>query len=257
MLAWAVLSLAAAGFSWQSHRRFSTAITEAFNQQQGLGVRLIERLVQQHINEAMLLLTHVRDEIRRSAETGPPDFSSFPAAVASRRLDQFIALSVFAEDGSVLFASQPTERWDLVTLARVETVDPETVMTPFLSERFFTPAGRPTAFVVVPFRLRGGAGGLFYVAGELNIRHYMLTALQTVIGKDIGLLIADGEGDIYLIANVEHTLPNPWSREHLTAGANCQACHAAGSFDDLKQTKPATSWSTPTIVRRGARCSTG
>ncbi len=32
----------------------------------------------------------------------------------------------------------------------------------------------------------------------------MLTALRTVIGKDIGLLISDSRGDVYLIANVEH-----------------------------------------------------
>jgi len=238
VVAWAILSLAAAGFSWRSHRLFSTAIAEAFNQQQGLGVRLIERLVQQHINEAMLLLTHVKDEIRRSAETGRPDFSSSPAAIASRRLDQFIAVSVVAEDGRVLFASQTSEPWNPLTIARVDKVDPETVMTPFLSERVFTQDGQPTAFVFVPFRLPNGKGGLYYVAGELNLRHYLLTALEPVIGKDIGLLIADYEGDIYLIANVEHELLSLMQHGNLfNAVEKCQTCHTAGSFDDLKQTK--------------------
>lgn len=238
VLVWAMLSLVAAGFSWRSHLQFSTAIAEAFSQQQGLGVRLIERLVQQHINEAMLLLTHVRDEIRRSAETGRPDFTTTAAAMAARRIDQFISLSVIGEDGRVLFASQPSGQWNPLALASVEALDPETALTPFLSERVFTPAGQPTVFVFVPFRLRGAEGGLCYVAGELNIRHYMLTALQTVIGKDIGLLVADSEGDIFLIANVEHEMLSLMEHGNIfTAEAQCNTCHAAGSFDELRQTE--------------------
>ncbi len=236
VLAWAVLSLAAAGFSWRSHRQFSDSITEAFNQQQGLGVRLIERLVQQHINEAMLLLTYARDEIRRSAETGRPDFRSSPAAIASRRIDQFISVSVVADDGRVLFSSRPTTPWDPLTIARVDRVDPETAMTPFLSERVFTTDGEPTAFVFVPFRLPGEDGVLYHMAGELNLRHYMLTALEPVIGKDIGLIIADYEGDIYLIANIEHELLSAMQHGNVfTPDKQCNSCHAAGSFDDLKR----------------------
>ena len=56
------------------------------------------------------LLTHVKDEIRDSAETGRPDFTTSPAAIAARRIDQFISVSVIAEDGRVLFASQPSDR---------------------------------------------------------------------------------------------------------------------------------------------------
>jgi hypothetical protein len=78
----------------------------------------------------------------------------------------------------------------------VENRDPENPMTPFLSKRVLSPSGRPTSFIFVPFRLRSGDDGLYYVVGELNIRHYMVTALQTVIGKDVGLLIADYQGDI-------------------------------------------------------------
>jgi signal transduction histidine kinase len=237
VLAWAVLSLAAAGFSWRSHHQFSSAIAEAFNRQQGLGVRLIERLVQQHINEAMLLLIHVKDEIRKSAESGRPDFESSPAAIAARRIDQFISLSVVDENGRVLFASQPQAPWNPLTIARADRIDPETVMTPFLSERVFTQDGQPTAFVFVPFRLPGGEGGLYYVAGELNLRHYLLTALEPVVGKDIGLLIADYEGDIYLIANVEHELLSMMQHGNLfTAETKCHGCHAPGSFDDLRHT---------------------
>jgi len=237
ILAWAIFSLAAAGFSWHSHRQFSTAISEAFNQQQGLGVRLIERLVQQHINEAMLLLSNAKDEIRRSSETGRPDFTSSPGAIASRRIDQFISVRVIAADGRVLFASDPSIPWDPRTLTRVDTIDPENALTPFLSERSFTPAGQPTAYVFVPFRLRGGAGELYYLAGELNVRHYMLTALQTVIGKDIGLLIADYGGDVYLIANIDHELLSLMERGNIFAAeAKCGTCHAARSFEDLRQT---------------------
>lgn len=237
VLGWALLSLAAAGFSWRSHRQFSDSIADAFNKQQGLGVRLIERLVQQHINEAMLLLSHAKDEIRRSAEAGRLDFSSSAAAIASRRIDQFISLSVIDESGRVLFASKPSEPWNPRTIARVDRSDPENVLTPFLSERVFTPDGQPTAFVFVPFRLPGGGDSLYYVAGELNLRHYMLTALEPVVGKDIGLLIADYEGDVYLIANVEHELLSIMQHGNLFAAEErCHSCHAAGSFDDLKRT---------------------
>ncbi len=235
VLAWAILSLAAADFSWNSHRQFSEAIAEAFNQQQGLGVRLIERMVQQHLNEAMLQLTHVKETIRDNAEAGRPDFSSSAAELASRRIDQFLSLSVIAEDGRVLYASAPSEQWNPLAFARDEKVDPENPMTPFLSERVLTPSGLPTAYVFVPFRLRGG-GGLYYVVGELNIRHYMLTALQTVIGKDIGLLIADATGDIYLIANVEHEQLHLMEKGNIfTTETNCHACHTPGSFGDLRQ----------------------
>ena len=131
-------------------------------------------------------------------------------------------------------------------------------MTPFLSERVFTAAGQPTAFVFVPFRLRGADGGLYYVVGELNIRHYMLTALQTVIGKDIGLLIADSEGDIYLIANVEHEQLS--LMEHGNIFAAEAECHglprAPGASTTSGRRRPAGGWSTPSTARRGARCST-
>ena len=72
VLVWIVFSFTAAGFSWHSHRKFSSAIAEAFNQQQGLSVRLIERLVQQHINEGMLLLAHVRGRSAGAPRRGPP-----------------------------------------------------------------------------------------------------------------------------------------------------------------------------------------
>jgi len=236
ILAWVVLSLAAAGFSWRSHRQFSRAIAEAFNQQQGLGVRLIERMVQQHINEAMLLLAHVKESIRDSAAAGRPDFASSATLIASRRIDQFISLSVIAADGTVLYASQASQPGLALALARVEELDPENPMTPFLSERVLAPNRQPTAFVFVPFRLRGAEERLYYVVGELNIRHYMLTALQTVIGKDIGLLIADAQGDIYLIANVEHDQLRLMEQGNIfTAEEKCHACHARGSFDDVKQ----------------------
>jgi signal transduction histidine kinase len=236
VLVWVVLSLAGAGFSWRSHRQFSEAIAGAFNQQQGLGVRLIERMIQQHINEAMLLLAHVKESIRDSASAGRPDFTTAAALIASRRIDQFISLSVIADDGRVLYASQPGEPGNALALARVEERDPENPLTPFLSERVFTAARQPTAFVFVPFRLRGEERRLYYVVGELNIRHYMLTALQTVIGKDIGLLIADAEGDIYLIANVEHEQLTLMEQGNVfTAEEKCHACHARGSFDDLRR----------------------
>ena len=235
VLTWAILSVAAAGFSWHSHIRFGAAIAEAFNQQQGLGVRLIQRMVQQHINEAMLLLAHVKESIRDSAEVGRPDFTSSAAAIASRRIDQFISLSVVSEDGRVLYSSQPSAKGSPLTFARVEERDPENPMTPFLSERVFTPDGRPTAFIFVPFRLRGGTGVLYYVVGELNIRYYMLTALQTVIGKDIGLLISDSKGDVYLIANVEHEQLRLMEQGNVfSTEAKCHTCHVAGSFDDFK-----------------------
>lgn len=74
------------------------------------------------------------------------------------------------------------------------------------------------------------------MAGELNIRHYMVTALQTVIGKDIGLLIADSKGDIYLIANVEHEELRIMEQGNIFAPQHkCRDCHADGSFDDLRQ----------------------
>jgi signal transduction histidine kinase len=236
VLAWAVFSLVAAGFSWRSHQQFSTAISEAFTQQQGLGVRLIERMVQQHINEAMLLLSHVKEEIRRSAETGRPDFTSSPAAIAARRIDQFISLSVVAEDGRVLYSSEPSRRGHPLTLGRETRIDPENPLTPFISERVFTVAGQPTVVVYVPFRLRGADSATYYMAAELNLRHYMLTALKTVIGKDIGLLIADSEGDVYLIANVEHELLSLMEQGNVfSAEAKCHGCHSPGSFDDLEQ----------------------
>lgn len=108
--AWAVLSLAAAAFSWSSHQQVSRGIEEAFIQQQGLGVRLIERMVLQQVNEAMLLLAGVKESIRDSAATGRVDFTSAAATIASRRIDQFLSLSVIAEDGRVLYSSQPSER---------------------------------------------------------------------------------------------------------------------------------------------------
>jgi len=229
-----ILSFVAAGFFWRSHRNFSIAITDVFNQQQGLGVRLIQRMVQQHINEAMLVLSQVRETIRDGAAAGRPDFTSAAAAIASRRLDQFISLSVFAEDGRVLYASQPLDRWNPLKISRAGKGDPENVYTPFISERVFTRERQPTTVILVPFRLRGGAGGLYYVAGELNLRHYMFTALQTVIGKDIGLLIADARGDVYLIANVEHDLLKTMEQGNIFAAeARCHNCHAVGSFDDL------------------------
>jgi len=236
VLTWAILSLAAAAFSWHSHRRFGGAIAEAFNQQQGLGVRLIERMVQQHINEAMLELTYVKETIRDNAEAGRSDFTSSAAAIAARRIDQFISVSVIADGGRILFNSEPSDLQVLSALEHVERVDPENALTPFLSERVFTPDGRPTAFVFVPFRLRGGNGGLHYVAGKLNLRHYMLTALQTVVGKDIGLFISDSQGDVYLIANVEHELLSLMEQGNIFAPqAKCHTCHAVGSFDDLRQ----------------------
>ncbi|MHB8835252.1 MAG: sensor histidine kinase [Candidatus Methylomirabilia bacterium] len=236
ILAWAILSVVAAGFSWRSHRQFSEAIAEAFNQQQGLGVRLIERMVQQHINEAMLLLADVKESIRDSAGEGPPDFITSASKIAARRIDQFISLSVIAEDGRVLFVSLPAEKASPLSATRAESRDPENPLTPFLSERVFTPAGQSTVFVLVPFRLRGVESGLYYVVGELNIRHYMLSVLQTVIGKDIGLLIADSQGEVYLIANVEHDQLNLMEQGNIFAvEAKCHACHAVGSFDDLRQ----------------------
>jgi signal transduction histidine kinase len=236
VLSWAILSLAGAGFSWRSHRHFSEAIADAFNQQQGLGVRLIERMVQQHINEAMFLLADVKEDIRASGATGKPDFAAAAAATASRRVDQFISLSVLAPDGAVLFASQPLAHGSPLAAARIDTIDPENALTPFLSERVLTADGQPTAYVFVPFRLRGDASRLHYVVGQLNLRHYMLTALQTVIGKDIGLLIADYQGDIYLIANVEHEQLRLMEQGNVFTGeATCHACHAAGGFEDLRE----------------------
>ncbi len=193
-------------------------------------------MVQQQVNEAMLLLSHVKESIRDSAAAGLADFTSAAASIASRRIDHFISLSVIAEDGRVLYDSQPSERGSPLAFARVENRDFENPMTPFLSERAFTPAGRPTAFIFVPFRLRGDDSNLYYVVGELNIKHYMLTTLQTVIGKDIGLLIADYKGNIYLIANVEHAnLQRMEQGNVFTTEQTCQECHAAGSFDDLSQ----------------------
>jgi signal transduction histidine kinase len=236
-LAWGALSLAAAGFSWRAHRQFSASIAEAFNKQQSLGVRLIERMVQQHINEAMLLLTHARDEIRQSAASGRPDFSSAAREIASRRIDQFISVSVVAADGELMYTSGPAEPWDPLTIARASRHDPETEMTPFLSERVFSADGQSTAYVFVPFRLPDGRNTIFYVAGELNLRHYLLTALEPVVGKDIGLLIADHEGDIYLISNVMHELLGEMQRGNLFAAKEaCLSCHAAGGFDDLQRT---------------------
>jgi len=236
VLAWALLSFAAVGFSWRSHRNFSNAISEAFNQQQGLGVRLIERMVQQHINEAMLLLAHVKETIRDSAKVGRPDFTSSAATIAARRIDQFISLSVIAADGRVLYTSRSTEKWDPFKIVREYKVDPENVLTPFISQRVFTEDGQPTALIFVPFHLSGRQGGLYYMVGELNLRHYMLTALQTVIGKDIGLLISDSQGDVYLIANVEHELLNLMEQGNIfTVEGKCHDCHAGGSFDDLMQ----------------------
>ena len=160
VLAWVVFSLAVAGFSLHSHRKFSSAIAEAFNQQQGLGVRLIERMVQQHINEAMLLLAHVKDEIRESAGKGRPDFTSTAAsAIAARRIDQFISVSVIDEDGRVLYASQPSVPWNPLTLARVEKLDPENRHDALpLRAGLHRRTGQPTVFVFVPFRLRGAEG---------------------------------------------------------------------------------------------------
>jgi len=236
VLLWAVLSFAAIGFSFLAHRRFSGAITEAFNQQQGLGVRLIERMIQQHINESMLELIHVKEAIRDSAVSGRPDFTTAAAAIASRRIDQFISVRVVSADGRVYFDSRPAEPWNPLMLTRVEKVDPEIAFTPFLSERVFTVDGQPTAFVFVPFMLRGEGAKMYFVAGELNLRHYMLSALQSVIGKDIGLLITDYMGDIYLIANVEHAQLKRMEQGNLFGmEEKCQPCHAAGGFDDLKQ----------------------
>jgi signal transduction histidine kinase len=233
VLAWAFASLGAAAFSWSAHAQFSRAVAEAFNQQQGLGVRLIERMVQQQINEAALLLVHVKESIRAGAAAGRPDFT-IAAAVASERPDQFISLRVLDGDGRSLFDSRPPGDALPAMPAALVKVDPENPMTPTLSGRAFTPSGRPTAYVFVPFRL-GAGGGLHYVVGELNIRHYMLTALQTVIGKDIGLLIADAAGAVYLIANVEHEQLRLMEQGNIFATAQqCHRCHAPGSFDDLR-----------------------
>jgi signal transduction histidine kinase len=57
-----------------------------------------------------------------------------------------------------------------------------------------------------------------------------------VIGKDIGLLIADSQGDLYLIANVEHEQLQLMEQGNIfSAAAKCHACHAAGSFGDLQE----------------------
>lgn len=235
VVGWVLLSLVVAVYSWRSHQQFSVAIAEAFNQQQGLGVRLIERMVQQYVNEAMLELGHIKESIRDSVAAGRPDYSSVAASIASRRIDQFISVRVVDGEGKVLYASQDPEALTPLDPSRVGSRDPENPMTPFLSERVFAKAGQPTAFVYVPVRLPGG-GALHYIVGELNIRHYMLTALQTVIGKDIGLLITDSQGDIYLIANVEHEELRAMEAGNVfTARESCNACHAAGSFDDLRQ----------------------
>jgi signal transduction histidine kinase len=236
ILLWAVLSLAAASYSFLAHHRFSSAIAEAFNQQQGLGVRLIERMVQQHINESMLELIHVKEAIRDSAASGNPDFATAAALIASRRIDQFVSVRVIAEDGRMMYASRPADPWNPASLARVDKTDPETAMTPFLSERVFTADGQPSALIFVPFTLRGGEGNTYYVAGEMNLRHYLLSALQTVIGKDIGLLITDYLGDVYLIANVEHGQLKLMEQGNIfRMEQKCHSCHADGSFYDLKR----------------------
>jgi signal transduction histidine kinase len=234
VLAWAVLSLAAAGLAWRSHRRFSAAVGEAFDQQQGLSVRLIERMIQQHIADATLLLSQVRDTIRESAGRGRPDFSSAAAAIAATRQDKFISVSVVAEDGRVLFASRPSAQANALKVARVDKVDPARAQEPFVSERVFTEEGEPSTFLFVPFRLATAGGGLLHVVGELNLKHFLLGELRPVIGQDVGVLLSDYQGDVYLIANVEHEKLSLMEHGNIfTSGAKCQACHASGSFDDI------------------------
>jgi PAS domain S-box-containing protein len=233
LLLWFAASAVVAAYSSAAHRKFRAALTETFNQQQALSVQLIERLLVDHVQEAEQNLAHVADLIRATPAAGT-GLASAPASVLRSHPDQFKAIQVVSAGGRVRYDSRGPGQKSLFSVTSFEEIDPTTAEAPFLSERVMSPRGEPRTYLFHPFQLPDGSR--HFAVGELDVKAFLASELRDVVGREIGVLVADYLGDVYLIKNTDHERIARMERGNIfSLGDECRGCHQADSFDDVRR----------------------
>jgi PAS domain S-box-containing protein len=227
-----ILTAAIVSFYYVSFRNFRKTIVSSFNTQQTVIARSVQNLLEYHLVNAYENLDHSIRMVRRNHGSTTAITHSIDSVLQSHQ-DDFLAISIVS-DGEILHTVPEGLRANIETSVLQHLQMAGNLSGPYLSERSIS-GNKATSHLFVPFRIAGDDTD-YYIVGSLDLKAFINDHLPTWKGQNLSFLLADYEGDVYVISDSHHEshLLMEMGNIFRIEGSNCGNCHADDQFDDIR-----------------------
>jgi PAS domain S-box-containing protein len=233
ILAGLILTAAIVSFYYLSYLNFKKTIVSSFNAQQSVIARSMQNFLKFYLEEARQNLAHTVDMMRSNHGSTIAIRASIDRARRAQK-DDFIAITLIS-DSEILYTSPPELRGSIGPSTLASLKDTHSFSEPFLSGRA-TYRDQSTTHLFLPFTVPG-SDSVNYIVGSLDIKAFVNRHQPGWNQEVISLVLADFEGDVYVITNLDHDKQVLMEEGNIfrIEGTECGGCHSAVQFDDIRE----------------------
>ncbi len=216
-----------------SHRNFKETIINNFNNQQAVLLNSFQNFIRDHIDETRQNLEFIANNIKNHTDTA--EIAGIISAIYDSHQDDFFSISLLDDDGELRFTiPQFTGQNPLNTVFIKETVQRyKDKAVPFISERYIGRDDRNAICIFVPFPATDKK--TYFVMGIMKIEDLITEVFLTGGDNQICLFLADDEGDVFCMADVEPVHTDMIKGNIFVLENACLSCHKQDDFHDVKQ----------------------